>query len=68
MQKFADTPFPLLEKFDGALFFADVSSFSAILEKLSQTKDLTGGSEVLSCILLICSLPLPLFTGHLWFL
>jgi hypothetical protein len=35
-----------MEYFPAALFFADVSSFSFLLEKLSHTKDLAGGSEV----------------------
>ena len=35
-----------MDLFPAALLFADIPSFSILLEKLVHTKDLAGGSEV----------------------
>lgn len=36
---------PFMETFDGVIFFADVSNFSALVAKLGKHKDLDGGSD-----------------------
>lgn len=36
---------PLMEEFEAAVFYADVSNFSSLAESLSKHKDVDGGSD-----------------------